>query len=163
MFFVALHLLIHNKINKKLFSKSYFNFSNGPASAPTKNNIPVSFNLQFSDLWENPELVLTNMAASWVNKVGTVIPAFILAKFPYIQAVTLIMLLAERALKMEKWVIKWYLVVFVEKNRICPIVYITPPTIFAWRLIFSIWMIDSCPWYILMARDVIIVSNWIVG
>ncbi|XP_060564694.1 transmembrane protein 101-like [Ruditapes philippinarum] len=68
----------------------------------TVQKVPVNFGLQFSDLWENPELVLTNMATS-ISKAGRAIPEFLLAKFPYVQAISLIMLLAERALKMEKY------------------------------------------------------------
>ncbi|XP_052801377.1 uncharacterized protein LOC128232073 [Mya arenaria] len=75
-----------------------------PAEMPATIQRPdVKFRLKFSDLWENPELVLTNMAPSWLLKAGSAIPEFLLGKFPYIQAVTLLMLLAERALKMEKY------------------------------------------------------------
>jgi len=42
------------------------------------------------------------MAPSWLQKAGAAIPEFFLTKFPYVQAITLLMLLAERALKMEK-------------------------------------------------------------
>lgn len=42
-------------------------------------------------------------ASSWIRKAGTWIPEFILSKFPYVQAITLVMLLAERAMKAEKY------------------------------------------------------------
>jgi len=62
----------------------------------------VNFRLNFSDLWENPDLFFSNMAPAWLQKAGAAIPEFFLTKFPYVQAITLLMLLAERALKMEK-------------------------------------------------------------
>ncbi|KAL4225684.1 hypothetical protein ACF0H5_016373 [Mactra antiquata] len=43
------------------------------------------------------------MAPSWLMKAGLWIPEFLFAKFPYVQAVTLLMMLAERAMKMEKY------------------------------------------------------------
>lgn len=64
---------------------------------------PVGIRSQLSNLWANPEFVLSNMATSWFSKAGTAIPEFVLGKFPYIQALSLIMLLAERALKLEKY------------------------------------------------------------
>ena len=75
-----------------------------PVASSRKSPTPnVSFRLKFSDLWENPEVVLTKMAPStWLSRAAVWIPEFLLSKFPYIQGVTLIMLLAERALKAEK-------------------------------------------------------------
>ena len=71
-------------------------FRSGESKTP-----PIKFRLRFSDLWQNPELYFTKMATSISGMVWAV-PEFFLRKFPYVQALTLLMLLAERALKMEK-------------------------------------------------------------
>ena len=72
-------------------------------SAPQTTGKPsISFKLRLNDLWENPELLISNMAADRLRKVASSIPEYFLTKFPYVQAWTLVMLVAERALKVEK-------------------------------------------------------------
>ncbi|KAK3605528.1 hypothetical protein CHS0354_013151 [Potamilus streckersoni] len=65
--------------------KSYKSNSGG-------KSVSVKFRFEISDIWQNPNLVL-NMATSWAEKI----PAVLLTKVPYVSAVTLLMLLAERA------------------------------------------------------------------